>query len=288
MPKFFYSRGLLPVLVYLSLCLVCAEASTLRINQPKIRLFIPPGGAQAGVIEVDNTSEDTLQVKAYLEDWAYAPLGDGTKTFSPSGQVPFSASPWISFSPAEFVIPPFGRQIVNYRVKIPEGAAGGHYSVLFFESSFGEKDSSEGVGMNLVVRIGSLFYIEPEGTTIRAAEASNLLVKRRGHALEIKADLKNTGNVDSTCAGTFHIMDEQGMVIARGEFNKVYTLPGDSVQLVSSTQEVISEGRYDLVITLDLGKALDETGQGRGPVITKEASIDISEIGEVIKVGEKG
>ncbi|MDD2703062.1 MAG: hypothetical protein PHC33_03545, partial [Candidatus Omnitrophica bacterium] len=115
MPKSFYSRGLLSALVYVSLCLVCAEASTLRINQPKIRLFIPPGGAQAGIIEVDNTSEDTLKVKAYMEDWVYAPLGDGTKTFSHPGQMSFSASPWISFAPAEFVIPPFGRQIVNYR-----------------------------------------------------------------------------------------------------------------------------------------------------------------------------
>ncbi|MDD2702420.1 MAG: hypothetical protein PHC33_00185, partial [Candidatus Omnitrophica bacterium] len=177
------------------------------------------------------------------------------------------------------------RQIVNYRVKVPEGSAGGHYSVLFFESSFGGKDSSEGVGMDLVVRIGSLFYIEPEGTTIRAAELNNLSIKRTGNALEIKADLKNTGNVDSTCAGTFHIMDAQGMVIARGEFNKVYTLPGDSVQLVSSTQEEVFKGRYDVVITLDLGRALEEIGQ-RGPVITKEAYLEISESGEIVGTGE--
>jgi hypothetical protein len=176
--------------------------------------------------------------------------------------------------------------VVNYRVKVPEGEKGGHYSVLFFESSFGEKESQEGVGMNLVVRIGSLFYIEPEGTTIRDADLSDLSVKRKDKVLEIKVDLKNSGNVDSTCAGTFHIMDAQGMVIARGEFNKVYTLPGDFAQLASSTQEAISKGRYDLVITLDLGKALEELGKGRGPVITKEASLDISESGEVVATGE--
>jgi hypothetical protein len=76
------------------------------------------------------------------------------------------------------------------------------------------------------------------------------------------------------------------MVVARGEFNKVYTLPGDVAQLVASTQEDITKGKYDLVITLDLGKALEEAGQGRGPVITKEASLDVSESGEVRAVGD--
>jgi hypothetical protein len=100
MLKLFYGRGILLASLIVSLGLVGAEASTLRINQPKIRLFITPGGAQAGVVEVDNTSDDTLKVKAYLEDWAYAPLGDGTKRFSPPGVFSFSASPWISFSPS--------------------------------------------------------------------------------------------------------------------------------------------------------------------------------------------
>ncbi len=286
MLKFFDNKGVVVTFVLSGIWLINAEASTLRINQPKIRLFIPPGGAQVGVIEVDNTSEDAVQVKAYLEDWIYTPLADGTKQFSPPGLLSFSASPWISFSPSEFSIPPFGRQVVNYRVTVPEGERGGHYAVLFFESIFGEKESQEGVGMSLLVRIGSLFYVEPEGTIIRDAGLGNLSVKREGKALEIKADLKNTGNSDSTCAGTFHIMDAQGMVVARGEFNKVYTLPGDSAQIVSSTQESFPDGRYDLVITLDLGKALEESGQGRGPVITKEASLEISKSGEVITAGE--
>ena len=287
MPRQFLKSGVLFIFLFMYSGLVSAEASTLRINQPKIRLSIPPGGTQTGVVEVDNTSGDTLKAKAYLEDWIYAPPGDGTKKFSPPGQVPFSASQWISFSPAEFTIMPYGRQVVNYRIKVPEEAKGGYYSVLFFESSFGEKEAQEGVGMNLVVRIGSLFYIEAEGTVTRDAQISNVSVKRSGKSLEIKADLKNTGNMDITGAGTFHIMDAQGIVMARGEFNKIYTLPKDSAQLISLTRETIPKGTYDLILTIDLGKAREELNLGRGPVVTQEATLEISDSGEVINVKEK-
>ncbi|MCM8793721.1 MAG: hypothetical protein NC898_04570 [Candidatus Omnitrophica bacterium] len=263
-----------------------AEAATLRLNQTKIRLIILPGETKTGVIEVDNPSSEEVNVKAYLEDWKYSLNQDGTKEFFPPHTLPLSCSGWISFSPSEFSIPPFGRRSIEYTVNVPKEAKGGHYAVLFFESLLGKSDLKENVGINVIVRIGALFYIEPEGTTIRKAEIENLSIeKEERDKTKITLDFKNSGNVDITTKGTFHIIDREGIIHARGDFNDVYTLPQDSARLVAIWKGSIPEGRYDLVITLDLGKDLKELGIG-APVITREAEIEIGKNGEVLRIGK--
>ena len=73
---------------------------------------------------------------------------------------------------------------------------------------------------------------------------------------------------------------------ARGEFNDAYVFPGNSATLISSWKDRIAEGKYDLVLTVDIGKALEELELGRGPVITKEAKIVIGADGHIISIGE--
>jgi P pilus assembly chaperone PapD len=270
----------------LFLTLGLAEAANVFIKKPKVRAIIPPGGAKSGLIELENPSPEPLSIKVYLEDWVYGPLHDGTKEFSPPGTTPLSCTDWISFSPAEFVIPPFGRQNISYMIRVPPEAKGGHYATLFCENVLGSPDLQTGIGMNIVIRVASLFYIEPEGTIKRQGEISNLSLTRgsQDSALTIDLGFKNTGNVDITVSGSYHIIDDQGMVLARGEFNNVYTFPQDTAKLATTWKEPLPKGVYDLVLTLDIGKALEEAGLGRGPVITKEAEIEIGKSQEVIKV----
>ena len=92
--------------------------------------------------------------------------------------------------------------------------------------------------------------------------------------------------MDITAGGTFNIIDNKGMVYARGEFEKVYTFPKDKGKLIAKWKEPLPQGYYDLVLTLDLGKAEEELGLGRGPVYTKEADLKIGSGGKITKVGE--
>lgn len=265
-----------------------AQAATVRINPTKIRLIIPAGGSKNGSIEVDNPSEESIIVKTYLQDWSYTPAYDGTKNFFPAGATVFSCSDWITTSLSEFVIPAFGKQTVNYSVRVPPDAEGGHYAVLFFESLLSEPEVKESAQLGVIVRIGTLFYIEPEGSIKRSAEIEKFSLKRRAsdNSLEISLDLKNTGNVDITCAGTFHIMDRRGMILARGELENIYLFPQDKTKLNAYWSGALSKGKYSLVITIDIGKALEEARLGRGPVIIKEAEIEIGDNGEVLRIGE--
>lgn len=265
-----------------------AEAFNLIVEEGKVRLSVPPGSMKTRVINVKNSSAEPIFIRAYLEDWYYLPGADGSKEFKPAGTTPLSCANWINFTPAEFTIPAYGKQAVNYIVKVPPGVFGGRYAVLFFESIVNEPNSEEGVGFGVVVRMGSLFYIEPEGTINRKISLDNFSVekKSRNLPLTVSLNLTNSGNVDITASGTFHIIDNTGMVFARGEFNEVYTFPADKAVLKGEWKEPLPAGKYDLVITLDLGKALEEANMGRGPIIVKEADLEIGPSGEILSVSE--
>jgi len=281
------------IILILSLCFSLIPISlqaleVAQVDQAKVRLIIAPGGTKTGSIKIDNPSPEAKLIKIYLEDWVYLPPCDGTKDFKPIGSTALSASSWISFSPSEFTIAPFGRQTLNYAVKVPEEAQGGHYAVIFFENYLDDsgKGTSEGVNVNLAIRVATLFYIEPEGTIKREAKIDDFEVSSKDGKLKISLKLSNIGNVDITTNSTFFILDKKGAVAARGQFNNVYTLPGDSVVLTANWKELIAEGSYDLILSIDIGKALEEAELGRGPVITKEAKINFASDGSVISVGE--
>ncbi len=290
-------KKLIPALFFfLSIIFVFpAQASQISLDKSKIRLSIPPEGSQAGEIKIENSSAETVKVKVYLEDWLYKDPQEGTKKFFPKGTLPLSCSEWITFSPSELTLSPFGKQTVNYVVKVPSGVKGGHFSVMFFETSVGkytpeasQSPEERRVGINVAVRIGALFYVEVKGTIKQEAEVSNLTMSgnTEGKPLLIDLDLKNIGNVNITTAPYFHIMDKQGMVHARAEFNEVYTMPGDKAKLSVSWPKQIPQGVYDLVITFNLNKAQEAAGARRGPVMIKETKIEIGQSGRIERVGE--
>lgn len=264
------------------------SAEIVKLDQAKVRLIIPPGSSKPGTIKAENSSSETKRVRVYLEDWVYLPACDGTKDFKPAGTTELSAAEWISFVPSELVIPPYGKETLSYRVKIPPDAKGGRYAVMFFESALGEGEKMvrEGVSVDFAVRIAALFYIEPEGTIIRQARIDNFKIDNREGKFYITAELTNIGNVDITTNGNFFIIDRKGMVYARGEFNNSYTFPGYNTTLIATWKEPIPKGKYDLVLTIDIGRALEELGLGRGPVITKEAKVEIGDYGQVVSVSE--
>lgn len=262
------------IYIFISVNLVLAH-EIVHLDRAKIRLSILPGEKKTGQITITNPSNQTKEIRVYLEDWYYLSPFDGSKEFKPAGTLPNSCSVWISFSPSEFEILPFGRQILNYIVSVPEDIEGGYYSVLFFEELLGKPEVEEGISVGVAVRIGALFYIEPEGKVLRKTKLENVSIDREGSSLEIKADLINTGNADITAKGNFHIIDRKGMVYARGKFNDVYTFPKDKAKISSKSTAKLKEGIYNLIITLQF--------EERGTEVL-EAEINVDSKGKITKI----
>jgi hypothetical protein len=262
------------------------------MNQSKIRVEVAPGERAFGEITLENPTAEIKNMRLYLEDWYYLPGGSGAKEFLPANATPTSACPWISFSPAEVTIPAYAKQKISYSINAPADATGARFATLFFETLISKgviAASDRSAGLDVNVRVATLFYVEVKGTVKRTAKIDNLNIapsKEGKNSLDITMDFENTGNTDITTAGNFSLMNQEGLVTARGAFNNVYTFPGGKGTLLGTWKGKIPAGEYDLIITIDLGKALTDAGIGRGPVVTKEASITIGENNQIVQIGQ--
>ncbi|MHB8155536.1 MAG: hypothetical protein ACYDFR_05770 [Candidatus Omnitrophota bacterium] len=262
------------------------------MNQSKIRVMVSPGERAFGEITLDNPTDENKSMRLYLEDWYYLPGGSGAKEFLPANSIPTSACSWITFSPADVIVPAFGKQKINYSVNAPRDASGARFATLFFETLIGKGNlsgSGRSAGLDVNVRVATLFYVEVKDTIQRTAKISNLniqLSKEAKGSLDITLDFENTGNTDITTSGNFSLMNNEGLVSARGVFNSVYTFPGGKGSFLGTWKDKVPAGDYDLVITVDLGKALMDAGVGRGPMITKEASVTIGENNQIVQIGQ--
>lgn len=255
-----------------------AFAVDFQIDQAKVRMRLPAGWSDGGVINVHNKDKEPVKIRVYVEDWVYS-AADGSKNFMPAGTHANSCAEWIKFYPADFTVPPNGTQKLSYVVAVPPDATGGHYAVLFFEVALGETaGQTKGTVVKVFNRLGSLFYVEADGTIKREAEVSDFKIKSSQGSVEAGAVFQNTGNVDINSKGTFDIINEEGFVLARGDFNEVFTMPQDKARLYakSTTTGNLTEGKYDAILTFDLGEA----------TLVKEYSIGVSGSGNITSVQE--
>jgi hypothetical protein len=286
---------ILSIFTCCSIATVNAQGISYRLDKSKVRALLAPGGSQSGAIKAYSQTNETLKFKVYFEDWIYEKIQDGSKEFMPANTSAFSCANWIKFNPAEFTLTPYGVQTINYVITVPDDAKGSHVGVMFFETNtadssgfeVGKSQETLKSGVGLDIRIGSLFYVDAKGAINRSAEISKFSVTKdsKNKYFIISADFKNTGDADITTESTYHITDKQGMIYARGKFNPVYTLPGDAAEISSTWKDSIPAGVYNIVLTINLGKAIEEAGIGRGPIMLKETVLEINQNGEVTKIG---
>jgi len=248
-----------------------------QIDKGKIRIRMPAGWSDGGVINVTNRSEKPIKMRVYISDWVYS-SADGSKNFMPPGTHPNSCSEWIKFYPADFIVPENGKEVVNYVVGIPPNTSGAYYAILFFEVEVGETaGKTEGTKVKVYNRLGSIFTVEVEGTVKRVAQVSNFNIKKAEAGFEATADFENSGNVDITAKGSIDIINEEGFVLARKQFNDIYTMPLDKAKLyVENMDADLYKGKYDAILTFDL----------EGGVLVKEYQIEVSGSGEILNIKE--
>jgi len=243
--KTFYRYFLLIAWVIVSADLASAQ---MLIEQGKVAEMVRPGETQSGQISVHNRSDQSLNVSAYLEDFIYVPPFEGQKKFLPAGSVERSCSSWINFTPQEFTLPSFGKQQINYTIRVPEDVSGGYYSVLFLEKKGFSTDT--GIGVKIVSRVGSLFFLEAQQHSRRAVvqdiKVSDGLVR---------GTVKNEGDIILVVKGVHYSLDQDGRAVDRGEIKGLYLPPDESGQFEIAIPEEGLPGRYTYVLTFDLGES---------------------------------
>ena len=143
------------------LLMTCSYASAqVFLEEGKVQLDVTPGENIAGKLTLHNTSGQNVDMKVYLEDFVYKPPFDGSKEFLPKGTSEHSIADWVSVSTQSLTFGPYAKKTVPYSINVPEDMDKGHYGVLFFEKEGMQVDGK--TGLNVVTRVGCLFFIEPK------------------------------------------------------------------------------------------------------------------------------
>lgn len=245
------------------------SANNLALAQVKIEKFeenvdMVPGGTASGSVLVENTSNQEIMVKAYMEDLEYvAPFNNGARKAVPLGSTSYSIGKCMVVDPVLFKIPALGSQKVLYTVKVPQEAKGGYYGIIFFEKVPNDKE-----GQGFVIRYGCKIHAESQDKVLDV-KIEDIEEIRDGFA----GNFSNIGNVILLSDVTYTVIDDKGMVFDRGSVCKELSVPPQQKAAfkVALSQE-IPAGYYTLVIDFN---------RKRSGVLVKEIDFLKDEAGAV-------
>jgi hypothetical protein len=240
-----YSRALVCVLLW-SVALV-TEIYAFSIEPGRIELVIPPGRQRGKTVTVDNRdSDEPLHLKVYVTDVIFLP--DGTNDFPQPGATTWSCAKWVRMTPDEIDVPAKKTQTVRINVAVPEGAQGGYYGMLFFES--GAPSTTKGLSINF--RVGGLIDITVSGTEQRSAKVAHISLS---NPKKIEVGIFNEGNVLARPKGKVKIMDARGKRIQQLEFNPRGwgVLPRSLRKLYVDLDKPLASGQYTVRVEVNYG-----------------------------------
>ena len=226
--------------------------AAIQLGKWNVHLDGKPGETIKDTIEIANDSDKAVTVNAYVQDFSLAPSFDGKQKFLPIGSLPRSCSKWVSISPPIFILGPREKKELVYSLKIPEGANGSYWGILFFRQAAEVLDIKAegrfGAGLGITISNGYSIFVRA-GESRKQAGIENVV----GAVNKIEADFVNAGNILLRSEGSFYVMDEEGTAMDRGEIKKVYLPPDEKVSFETRFSEDLPEGNYTAVITFDLG-----------------------------------
>ena len=258
-----------------------AEASTgMAVSPSRFRLVKPAGQTASDKVTISNNSNTPLQIQTDVTDIVIRPGEDGlsVRDEAPPSSTAHSCARWIQVVGGDnIVIPPGGSASVQFVVSPPPDVKeGGYGAYLFFIGRpvrpAGENPKEKAsVQLVTVPRLGVSVVYEVEGTVQRKGELQRLDVAPPtvSQPMKIRHQFKNTGNAEIWLAGSFHILDEQGLLAGKGTLRTLKTFPGETGLSETVWQEALPPGRYKLMVTFELGPNADQ-------VIVREVPLEIT------------
>lgn len=246
---FLFMSNLIRIFLFLSVCFFPSICSAqVLIEEGKVELTAVPGQTLTGSINVHNTSDRPVSVRIYLADFVYVEPYNGKKDFLPVGATDYSMADWFSFLPRQLTLQPYEKQKINYSLRVPASADGGYYNVLFVERDAGRIGEGAMAGVQIISRVGSLFFVETVNTQPRGKIEG---ITAAGG--ELKVRLTNTGKAIIIPESTYFVIDREGRAVKRGEADLLYLPPQKTADFSFQPAEGLGGGKYTLVLTTDLG-----------------------------------
>jgi len=252
----------------------------MAVSPSRFRLSRGAGDAASDSVVITNTSQYPLEISTEVADMVTRPGEDGLsiRDEAPPGTTPYSCARWIQVTGGEKrTIPPGDTVSMEFVVSPPPSVKGGGYGAyLFFvgkpiQPVPKEIPGKAAVQLVTIPRLGVSVVYEVAGTIQRRGTLLRLEVVPPSGAepLKVRHQFKNTGNAEIWLTGSFHLLDEQGLLVGKGTLKTLKTFPNETGISETAWQGALSPGRYKLMVTLELGPDADQ-------VIVREFPLEIT------------
>ena len=217
------------------------------VDPARVHVAVAAGKRRGQTLTVRNAKPDaSTHLTIYVRDVTFLP--DGTHEFPPPASTEWSCANWVEVVPKELEIPAKSSKEVRVSVAVPEGATGGHYAMIFFET--GPSYAEQGIGVNF--RVGALVEAVIPGTERYAARLKDLAFKSPTGVL---AALFNDGNLLIRPSGLIKVFDGSGKKIRQVQLNphNLGILPKTLRTFSTELEEPLPKGNYQLKAEVDYG-----------------------------------
>lgn len=234
------------------------------VSPSNFRLKKPAGEAAPAKINLHNRGTVPVSVSTEVTDMVSVKGEDGSsvRDEAPAATTAHSCAKWIQLAQGgESIVAPGETATVEFVVSPPpEIQSGGYGAYLFFVAKpvYGprtEKSDLPEVRLVTVPRLGVSVVYEVEGTIQRRGDlvSLKLVPPTAAEPLRIRHEFKNTGNAEVVLAGSFHVLDPQGLLVGKGSLKTLKTFPGESGAMESTWEATLPKGHYTALITFELG-----------------------------------
>ena len=245
------------------LAFIALNALALRISPVAFDLTLPRGAERSFAFQLENNEGEVLQLEIGLCDWIRDL--DGRNLFcEEAGEVPRSATSWVSVAPTQFELAPGEKQEVRFTVSVPsegpEGAAldGTYWTSVMVEAT-PKPPEGQPPGTEIIVkrRFGLKVLLSIAGTGTKSGQVGNL--ERHGlNPLWMTFEFQNRGTLNlKDVSGRVEIRDTRGATLEKIPVQPFSVLPGYTRRLVVQSArprgEGLPPGDYVILAILDYG-----------------------------------
>lgn len=224
----------------------------------KLEFDAVSGSSQDKTIVLSNTGNGQLELTASVNDW-YRDSTGNIVTVS-AGSLASSCSRWIKIYPSTHITLAPG-ETVNVTISVTPGKENNlihrNSMVFFTQLNPQQRKTSDGININMAVRIGVQVYYTPNGLTGKNIEIINFKTLRSidsayGGLLELH--LKNTGMLVADGRVDFELVNLSTGKKTTLPHSAFYTLPGALRVITIPLKRSIPPGKYSATALIDFGR----------------------------------
>ena len=242
------SQGQQQSAVALSPAVVDANAKqSLGLTPALVDANVKRGNTYTQNFTVVNNTNTKLRFHCSVRDYWYDEHNG--RLLGRPGTLPRSASLWVQFSPEDVVVDARSSATIRVIISVPKDAAGGYYTIPFFEGEPAEKPDATKATSSFAVRLGGLLMLATEGASEYNVEVkgSKVLPPTGSSELELQLDIHNEGTSHIRVRGMFAILDSTGKLVGRGRNEEKTFLPGQHDIYKAPWGDELAPGHYTAV-----------------------------------------